>query len=209
MKALIYKDLLSLWKYLRTYILLCAVFQLSSLVNPDNAFLRFYPTVLVATIPNSLLAYEERDKWDKLSLTLPVSRKILVTSKYVVGLLLLGGITLISAFTGLIHVMGTAEADLSDLFLELGVSALLGLFIQCVVLPATFRLGAEKGRLIYGLCLGGSVALFFIAVYVMMALGIPEPQIGGWINVLIPALMLLMLPTSWLLSVRFYEKRDF
>lgn len=209
MKALIYKDLISLWKYHRTYILLCAVFQLTSLVIPDNAFLRFYPTILVATIPNSQLAYEERDKWDKLSLTLPVSRKMLVTSKYLVGLIILGGITLLSAATGLIHAMSTPEPDLPGLFLELSVSAILGLFIQCIVLPATFRLGAEKGRLIYTICVGGSVALFFIAVYTMMSLGIPEPQPGGWVNYLIPALMLLMLPTSWLLSVRFYEKRDF
>lgn len=209
MKALIYKDLLSLWKYLRTYILLCAVFQLASLVSADNAFLRFYPTVLVATIPNSLLAYEERDKWDKLSLTLPVSRKQLVTSKYLVGLILLGGITALSAATGLIHAMNTPEPDLSGLGLELSVSATMGLFIQCIVLPATFRLGAEKGRLIYGLCLGGSAALFFIVMFAVTSLGIPEPQPGWLLDLLLPAFMLLMLPISWLLSVRFYEKREF
>lgn len=209
MKALIYKDLVSLWKYLRTYILLCAVFQLASLVSADSAFLRFYPTVLVATIPNSLLAYEERDKWDKFSLTLPVSRKMLVTSKYLVGLILLGGITLLSAATGLIHVIRTAEPDLSGLCMELSVSVTLGLLIQCIVLPATFRLGAEKGRLIYGICLGITAGLFLSGVFALTSLGIPESQLGWLVNALIPALMLLMLPASWLLSVRFFEKREF
>lgn len=208
MKALIYKDLLSLWKYLRTYLVLCAMFQLISLVN-DSAFLRFYPTILVATIPNTLLAYEERDKWDKLSLTLPVSRKTLVTSKYLVGLILLGGITLLSAATGLIHVMNDPEADLAGLFLELVGSAALGLFVQCIVLPATFRLGAEKGRLVYGFCLGIAAALFLLGVFAVSAVSAHAPMFSLLVSILIPALLLMMLPASWLLSVRFYEKREF
>lgn len=208
MKALIYKDLVALWKYLRTYLLLCAGFQLVSLVN-DSSFLRFYPTILVATVPNTLLAYEERDKWDRLSLTLPVSRKTLVTSKYLVGLILLGGITLLSAATCLIHVMNDPEADLTGLFLELSVSATLGLFVQCIVLPATFRLGAEKGRLVHAICMGGSATLFFVAVTVVLSLGIPESRLSLLVSILIPALLLLMLPASWLLSVRFYEQREF
>ena len=208
MKALIYKDLVSLRKYLRTYLVLCAVFQLVSLVN-DSTFLRFYPTILVATVPNTLLAYEERDKWDKLSLTLPVSRKTLVTSKYLVGLILLVGITLLSAATGLIHVMMKAEADLAALFLELSGSATLGLFVQCIVLPATFRQGAEKGRLVYGFCLGIAAGLFLLGIFTVSAMSTYEPLLGLLASILIPALVLLMFPASWLLSVRFYEKREF
>ena len=41
MKALLYKDLMCLWKNLRTYLLLCAGFQLLSIVNADGGFLRF------------------------------------------------------------------------------------------------------------------------------------------------------------------------
>jgi len=208
MKALIYKDLLSLWKYLRTYLVLCALFQLMSLVN-DSSFLRFYPTILVATIPNTLLAYEERDKWDRLSLTLPVSRKTLVTAKYLVGLILLGGITLLSAATGLIHVMNDPEADLTGLFLELSGSAALGLFVQSIVLPATFRLGAEKGRLVYGFCLGIAAVLFLLGVFTVSAVSAQAPLFSLLVSILIPALLLMMLAASWLLSVRFYEKREF
>lgn len=209
MKALLYKDLMCLWKNLRTYLLLCAGFQLLSIVNADSGFLRFYPTILVATIPNSLLAYEERDKWDKLSLTLPVSRKMLVTSKYLMGLILLGGITVLSAITGLIRDVNATGFDLIGLGFELGWNLMLGMLIQCIVLPATFRLGAEKGRLIYGICLGLAAGLFLIVVIAMTALSTPEPQPGWWINVLIAAFMLLMLHSSWCLSVRFYEKREF
>ena len=134
---------------------------------------------------------------------------MLVTSKYLMGLILLGGITVLSAITGLIRDVNAPGSDLFGLGFELGWNLMLGMLIQCIVLPATFRLGAEKGRLIYGICLAAAAALFFIAVMAFMSLGIPEPEPGWLLNALILVPVLLMLPASWRLSVRFYEKREF
>ena len=75
MKALIYKDLLAVWKYCRTHIFMCAAFLLSSVFVEEYSFLQMYPLIFMGMLVNTLIAYDERDKWDRQVLTMPVTRK--------------------------------------------------------------------------------------------------------------------------------------
>ena len=51
MKALLYKDFVTLWKYLRNYLLMCVIFQLASLAGSDFEFMRDYPLILGPRCP--------------------------------------------------------------------------------------------------------------------------------------------------------------
>ena len=90
MKALIYKDLLAVWKYCRSYLFMCGAILVSSVFIEEYSFMQFYPLIFMGTLVNTLIAYDERDKWDRQVLTMPVTRKQYVTAKYLTGLLLLG-----------------------------------------------------------------------------------------------------------------------
>ena len=57
----------------------------------------------------------------------------------------------------------------------------------------------------YGI-LGG---VLVIGVLLGSKLGLNEVSMGEWILVPILAIPAVMLPVSWCLSIRFYEKREF
>lgn len=209
MKALIYKDLLTLWKNLKMYLLMCVIFQLCSLGGDSFTFMRFYPLILVSSLPHTLIAYDERSGWEKYALCLPVSRKQLVSSKYLVGLLLQSGMLLIASVTNLFLAMEHGHFDAFGYCFELGMNLALGVAVMCVALPATFRMGSEKGRLVNVISYGVLAAVLVITVLLGSSLGLSDITLNEW--VIVPFLLLpaIILPASWLLSIHWYEKREF
>ena len=73
-------------KYCRSYLIILLVFHAASTMNTSQWFFLFYPCLLCGMIPVTLLAYDERSHWDQYALTLPVSRKEIVTGKYLIGI---------------------------------------------------------------------------------------------------------------------------
>ena len=209
MKALVYKDLLTLWKNLRNYLLMCVIFQVASIAGEDFEFMRFYPLILVASLPHTLLAYDERSGWEKYALTLPVGRKKLVGSKYLVGLLLIGGSFLLAAATGLVRGWREGFFDPFGYWFELSVLLTLGVGVMGVALPMSFRLGTEKGRMANMVCYGILGAALVLVVLVGDKLGLSQMSLDEWVIVPFLVLPAAVLPISWALSVRWYEKREF
>ena len=111
MKALIYKDLLAVWKYCRTHIFMCAAFLLASIFVEEYSFLQMYPLIFIGMLVNTLIAYDERDKWDRQVLTMPVTRTQYVSAKYLTGLILQGVVLLLTA--------GAHALQLQNAFIQL------------------------------------------------------------------------------------------
>ena len=209
MKALIYKDLITLWKNLKNYLLMCVIFQIASIAGEDFEFMRFYPLILVASLPHTLLAYDERSGWEKFALALPVSRRKLVGEKYLVGLLLLAVSFLLAAVTGLVRSWREGFFDSFGYWFELSVLLTLGISVMSVALPMTFKLGTEKGRMANMVCYGILGAALVIVVLVGDKLGLSQISLNEWIIVPFLVLPAVVLSVSWALSVRWYEKREF
>lgn len=209
MKALIYKDFLTLWKNLKNYLLMCVIFQIASIAGEDFEFMRFYPLILVSSLPHTLLAYDERSGWEKFALALPVSRRKLVGEKYLVGLLLLAVSFLLAAVTGLVRNWREGFFDHFSYWFELSVLLTLGISVMSVALPMTFKLGTERGRMANMVCYGILGAALVIVVLVGDKLGLSDITLNEWVIVPFLVIPAAVLPVSWALSVRFYEKREF
>lgn len=205
MKALIYKDLVAVWKYCRNYLFLCGVFLLLSIFMEEYSFLQMYPVIFMGTLVNTLIAYDERDGWDRQVLTMPVTRKQYVTGKYLTGMILQGTMMVLSAAACALRLAmgdGFGWAVFKDY-----LAFLLGLAVAApsLILPFIFKNGSEKGRMAYLIVLGAIFALAVGGTLVLKKLdlfGVPMD-----LSVL-PAAVLLY-PASWALSVRWYEKREF
>ena len=74
MKGLLLKDLYMSEKYCRAFLLIVVIFFGMSLMSGSSFFLLAYPCILVGLIPASLVSYDERERWDVYSGTLPCSR---------------------------------------------------------------------------------------------------------------------------------------
>ena len=85
MKALLYKDACVLWKQMKFMLLLVAIFCLLPNGFGLNAFFVAYAGLM---LPMSLLAYDERARWDSFAAMLPYSPRAVVVSRYAAGWLL-------------------------------------------------------------------------------------------------------------------------
>ncbi len=208
MRALIYKDLLALLKYCRFHLVLCGIFLAATAFAGDMEFMRTYVLVFTGMMPATLIAYEETERWDRTALTMPLSRRMIVTEKYLVGLLLQLTATVLVGFSWVAQMMRGGQFDVAALLSELLMTLALAIAMPSLMLPVVFKMGAERGRMALTLVLCGATA---VVVGGTAALG----SIGALVNVdavvlpLAVAVVVLMYPISWLVAVRWYEKREF
>lgn len=155
MKGLLYKDFCMLRRSLWSMLILVAVF---CLVPEDTFFnLGLFFVIYTGLLPASLLSFDERSKWDKLAPMLPVTRREIVRSKYVMGFYL----TLAAGalfFLGRAAVARVAAPKAAAMALS---ATAVGLLFQSVLYPFLFRLGVEKGRLAMG---GVTAVMVFLCV---------------------------------------------
>jgi len=208
MKGLLYKEFLMAVKHCRAFLLLAVVFAIVLLFEPGNTFYMAYPCIFVGIIPVTLLSYDERDKWNQFSAVLPVSRAKLVSVKYLIGLLLQLVIVLTAGIASFIGLSRVGQLVWEEYLTMLAVLVPLSLLPPAILLPFVFKLGVEKGRIAYYLVLGSCAAAASI-----LAMGDADlsgaMMLPGWGMGIVLAVSVAVYAASWLLSIRFYEKKEF
>ncbi|MFT4004135.1 MAG: ABC-2 transporter permease [Lacrimispora sp.] len=209
MKGLLLKDLYMAARYCRFYVAISLVFAVASIWG-NNIFFMIYPVLMTTVIPVNLISYDEKSKWSVYAGTFPYSREELVSIKYVMTLIFLGiGVLMIVAAQAVKMVIyGALDWKLLGLFTA--VLPFVGLTGPCIMLPAIFKFGVEKGR-----------GIFYAVIIVVCALYGAVGAIGAdsdimvfllttgiWIVPAFFAAGLLLLWGSWRLSIKFYEKRE-
>lgn len=209
MKALILKDIYMMLKYCRSFFLIIAVFTMISVFMKDNLFFAMYPCLFVSLIPNSLLSYDERCKWELYAASMPVTRTQMVSAKYLVGLMMQMATLFVTSIALVIRSFRFGE-PVMQIAAMLGAMFALMLLTTAVALPVMFRFGVEKGRIFYYVLVGLIAALAGGSSY-MMASGTGE-IIKSTAMAILPALILMpvvLYALSWYLSCVFYRKREF
>ena len=146
MTGLIWKDFLVMRKALKSYVLLIGIYILLAYLDFfDYSFIITFIQVILAVLPISAFAYDEQAKWDRYAMSLPLGRRWVVGARYLFVL----GLTLFTVAAGL---AGTAllylvhQADPLEMFVTLMVSTAIGLLIPTILLPLSYKLGAERAR---------------------------------------------------------------
>ncbi len=200
MKGLLLKDVYQILRYCRAYLAMSVVFIIVSAFD-GNAMFVLYPCVLGGMLPITLLAYDEKEKWEQYAGTLPVSRAQLVSVKYLLGFVIMAALAgLLLVAQGLRMAAGDAFSwqSLIDLLCLLTVS----LLAPAVVLPFVFRLGVEKGRMAYYVAIGVACG---IIVFSINGSGLQIPAAS---QPFICIGALAAYAVSWAISVNVYKKRE-
>lgn len=206
MKGLLKKDWYMAKRYCRSYILIVLVYGvLGSL--PSGSFLRALPGVMAAMIPVTILAYDERSHWEEYSMTLPVTAKQMVGSKYLLGIGFQLAALLISTVSYVIYAKTNNCFSGPDFIGNMGSILILSALAGSLCLPVMFRWGVEKGRIAYY----AVIVLAMVISSVITALqenGVFTEVIPhGWAPLLLLAAAAALELGSWRLSARFYAKR--
>ena len=216
MKGLIIKDLYQMAKYCRSYLIILLVFLTASTMNTSQWFFLFYPCLLCGMIPVTLLAYDERSHWNQYALTLPVSRKEIVTGKYLIGIGTILVTLLISMAISALGMVKAGSFSVKHLMSLAGTIFMAAALTSSITLPFMFKLGVEKGRVIYYVVIGAMTALVFLLSNVIPSVqeetaeaAANAASLAAKIPAVIPFLIgIAAIVISRILSVKFYEKRE-
>lgn len=206
MRGLVCQELYTMKKTIYLYIVAMAVYLAIGIAGGNasmfNAFLLFFASMLVI----AGFAYNEKNNWDLFANTMPVSRKQMVGSHYILMFLFVGTGFLVD----ILLCMGTAAnsgGNLTELLAEQYAILVVAVIYMLVFIPIIIKLGSEKARI---------VLIFLYALPILLARGINEigfpvptdEQIQLLLGIS-PLFLLAGTVISYLISVGIYQKKDF
>ena len=205
MKGLLLKDLYMIRKVGWYQLLMFAVFLALGCISQNNGFFLLWPMVFLGLLSNSLIGYEEQAGWPLYAQTMPWERRTIVTEKYVLEfvLVLLGAGVIALVQAGNSAVRGGEISPVNVFLLCISV----GLLAPALSLPPVFKYGTIKGRWFYMVLIilvsavSGVLSEFAVGSESQTA---PAEMVLGVVPLVVAVIYLL----SWLLSMRFYEKRE-
>ena len=150
MKSLLLKDLYLLKQYGKTMLLVLLVLSFSSLRKGGESlsFFTSFLMIFIMMITSTSFTYDEQCHWYKMALSLPIQRRDIVKSKYLLGLITAGLGFLWALFILCLGIAVQKEtAFLLELILPIITCLGVGLFCLALMFLFAFRFGIEKGRI--------------------------------------------------------------
>lgn len=204
MSGLMLKDLFNLRPMAKTLILMFFIFGVIFIPMGNIMTVYFLLMIFAALLPMTSLTMDDLAKWDRYALTMPVTRKDIVKSKYLLMVLFFAVVIVISGIiTGVSYYLAPQNAAPFWFMFLVGA---LGIFYGSLLFPLLYKFGSEKARYmmfllmaVIGILLVGWFALF-------------GDSYGGNIlpYVLITGVAsIVAFIASYVVSVRIYTKKEF
>lgn len=206
MKGLILKDLLNLKGTFKTVGVMILFFAVV-FIPAGNDFIFGIIIIMFAMMVITTMSYDDLAKWDAYALTMPVTRKEIVLSKYLVlGILNISG-AILSLIIGIIGTIIMGRSFSMEILAIIGVIFLIALVFGSLILPLINKFGTEKARLMLFLCILIPMGIIFL----LEKTNIPIPTTDNpWIYLfLLIGFTLGSLIISFVISLRIYEKKEF
>ena len=217
MKGLIIKDLCVLKNQMKTLLLVLAFFVIFSIINEDATFILFLIPFYMIMILITTFNYDEFNKWDSYCNSLPLSRKEIVKSKYI----------LFNATSLIVLILGILASFIIPSFIEnttfeslfasiIGVAFGICLVISLLI-PFYYKSGSSKGRIMLFLCIvilalliGAITSLdIFNNKELMNIINSLNNLSLGMFTLLLIILTVIIMSISYYISVRIYKNKEF
>lgn len=232
MKAMLMSDILTARKYFRSQLLIVLVVSvfIAITMNTPHVIVPVFTCGIPFSIAFTLMAFDERNDWQKFRLALPLSRKNIMTGRYasfalitgaglVVGIVVMVLVVLLGYALPSIPVIANLSADFGwqPLMLTSALSIALMLIMLAVALPLVARFGMTRAVRFIPL-----LALFLVVAFGALSENDMMPEYvasltnwistdAGTIGVSLIALGVtaLLYAISCVVSIKLYEKREF
>ena len=167
MKGIVVKDLLTLKSSMKTVVLIVVLFGVMG-AKSGSAYMSTFASVYAAILPMTCMAFDERSRFNRYAVIMPVNLRDIVLSKYVVGLILAVAATVVA--TAMTVFAGGSIGE------TVAASIAIPMVYHSILLPLMFKFGVEKSRIIV------------LAGVVVPAVGISFLEESGRLNGVINAL---------------------
>lgn len=207
MKGLIIKDIFALKQQGKILLGLLVFYAVYSIMFENMSMLAAMIVLLCVMLPITTMAYDEKSKWEKYALSMPIERKTIVLSKYLFAIVAeLIGVVLVGILGGTI-VLFTGELEIMEMLMMTLVIGGVGLVFLTIILPILFKFGVEKARF-----------LMLIVIFIPAMLGMMIPQMGiappsmetlKLLGYLSPIAVVGLLLVSVKISIGIYDRKEF
>ena len=208
MKGLLLKDAYQTWCYIRWIILVSVAMMLMGtfFMKDGSNFFMLYGGLMLGMSPMTLL----NSRFSAYCAALPVTKEQIVGGKYLIVLcgMVLAELLSMAALAAAQLLWGTVTVQLTvATLLQVAMLTLLG---NIILLPLAYRLGYQKARYAYYLCIGllASFMGYFVSSGDSALDSILPAQGSLLVLVVVLAAALALYALSWRLSVAWYGKAE-
>jgi hypothetical protein len=211
MMGLLLKDLYVLKKYAKQVAFSLLFFLAFSVYLKSPAYLVGMIVMMTTSMVITSMSYDEAVKWNKYALTMPLIKKDIVQSKYLLLLLVTLAGTVVSGVAGLIVAVAMKWGDYMGIVIAAGVVLLIAITLFSILLPIIIKYGVEKARLIM-------VAIFVAPTFLIMGfaklmdkLNVSAPSLETikMLGYASPFIALLIVFISYQISMAIFNKKEF
>lgn len=138
-RGLLLKDIFELWAQCRVQLVLTGVYLLLPLFIKGIGLFVSVGMMLLAMMPIYALGYDERCRWERYALAMPVRKSDLFWSRFLLGVIAI-------ALGAAVQALAALLAGRGELLSSLAVTAPSAVVYLLITLPLMMKLGVEKGR---------------------------------------------------------------
>ena len=208
MKGLIKKDLLMIKGNLKYALLFLVVFIIISL--EDVSIIYYIPTFISMMIFITTFSYDEYNSWDAYAISMPVSRKDIVKSKYIASIILIFIAVIFTIIISLIIGLIYDNINFQEIIANVLICVASIIILEAIMFPLIYKFGVEKGRITI------FVGTFGIALLIGFLLKNFNVDANNFIvffdkyyYLIIPITLIIVLVISYLISKKIYWKKEF
>lgn len=205
MVALLMKDIYMLSKQLKIFLVFLIIFSVFSIIGDFGIVLLLFALMFGSLQLSSVFTFDEMCGWDQFANTLPFNRKTIVLSKYILGCISTFGAVLILAP---IAFLSSEFSNIPTKYIGF-IFALIftvGMLYISIVIPFYIKFGSQKGRIII-------FAIIFIPTFSWQFISnnIQKIDLDFLIHYsyILPIISLVIVFISYILSVKWYEQKEF
>ena len=147
MKGLLLKDFCILKKQMKLMVVFVIFYAIWAVAAKMPTMMGTMVILLCFMMPISSMSYDEAGQWYRYAFSLPIPRRTLVLSKYVLGFLVSLGGLVVSAIGNIIILALTNGENALESWLTIIGFLELGVIFLSIIIPILFKYGVEKGRL--------------------------------------------------------------
>ena len=200
MRALLIKDILNIKAQGKAILLVLAIWFIISVFNGSGSFFAALSVVYAILLPLTSVTADDKCGFERYAMTMPVTRTVMALSKYVFAL----ACALIMAVIGFAACVIIDSSSVNEALATCASCFCVAVALVSLLLPLVYKFGPEKARLVMMVVF---IAGFLILVFAFDKLGI-EPDMELLI-IALPALALVLLAVSAVISVGIYRKKEF
>lgn len=213
-KGLITKDILQLKSYKKTLIIFIMIFALTSISAQDGVenMLVIMLTLGFGMFSMASFNYDEFNKADRYILTLPLTKKEVILSKYILVICstVIGSVIGILLSYIVIFAMNKQVPNIEEI-ISIGLGGIFGIgIIEAIQIPCVYKWGAEKGRiqmLILTAVLGA-----ILCIVAKVDIQLPANNILNIFNTFLPlifiGLTIIIYYISYKVAYKIYNKKE-